>query len=140
MTRLLLPFLLLATACGTRAEDDVSIVPDASPGCPYVGYFTIASPRAELHYSPHLDVHIGSAELYSDPSSALQFSMIEDTGASYAWTSYKSEPPPLGSPDTSLVIGTAFHYELPAGHRFTLTVSYCEASEVQTVEFFTSAE
>ena len=140
MVRSLLPLLLLA-ACGPGAEDDLAYFPDAPTGggCPYVGYFEIASPVPELHYTPHLDVHIGSAELYADPDHALTFSMIDDTGASYQWTSFAREAPPPG-PNTELWIGSVFHYELPPSHRFTLTVSYCDASQVETREFFTSAE
>lgn len=140
MVRLLLPLLVFA-ACGPGYEDDIAYFPDAgTAGCPYVGYFEIASPVADLHYSPHVDVHIRSAELYGDPDTALQFSMIDDTGASYPWASVAREALPPDPSGSQLWLGSVFHYELPTAHRFTLTVSYCDASQVQTVEFFTSAE
>lgn len=132
MLRLL---LLLVAACGPGVEDDLAYFPDGN-GCPYVGSFAINSPVPDLHYSPHLDVHIDSAELYLSPDTSLVFSMIDDTGASYQWTTFASHP----RGDNELWTSSVFHYELPPSHRFTLTVSYCDGRQVLARDFFTSAE
>ena len=134
MRCLLLPLVVLA-ACAPRYEDDIQPPrgdPDAATGCISIGAFQIAAPQPELHYAPSMDVVIDESELQG----ALAFSMIDDVGNTYQWTteSYAPNPSDAGgwwSQDK-------FHYELAGNHRYTLTVTACP-DRTQTVEFFTSA-
>jgi hypothetical protein len=137
MLRLALPLVLLA-ACEPAYEDDIyEPLPDAQPACSGVGGFALESPKTGVHYTPHLDVHIGSAEI--DPNTQLVFSMIDDTGTVYQWQSFAQEAPPPDGPDTELWTGWRFHYELAPGHRYDLNITYC-VSGTQSATFFTTDE
>ena len=134
MLRLALP-LLLAAACTPVYEDDIyTAVPDA-PLCG-VGDFAIRSPVTGEHYAAGVDVHVGSHEL--DPDVDVAWTMVDDTGHSFAWTSFHDEP--SDRPDDVLYRATVFHYDLAPGHRYELTGSRVCPAQSQTVTFFTSAD
>jgi hypothetical protein len=130
-----LPLLVLLAACspGPVAEDDI-VPPDAfNYGC--TGEYTIEAPRANLHYSPHLDVYLEHAEVLVDD---LTWTMVDGQGATYAWTTDTPEP----QADAGVFYLDKVHYELAPSRHYTLTLTdSCSTFEPQqTVEFFTSAE
>jgi hypothetical protein len=135
MRRLLLPLVLLAAACAPPVVEDDSVpLPDSGPDCSGVGTFDVLAPKSELHYSPHLDVVIDHAEL---SVSDLDISMVDAQGTTYQRTSDTQEP---YSPDAGLFLRDKVHFELAPSGRYTLTVSYCDGSQLETIQFFTSAE
>jgi len=134
MRCLLLPLVALA-ACAPRYEDDIQPPrgdPDAALGCTEIGAFQIAAPQPELHYAPSMDVVLDESELQG----SVMFTMVDDLGTSYQWTSETFAPYPNDA--GNWWSQDRYHYELAPSHRYTLTATVCP-DRTQTVEFFTSA-
>jgi len=125
-------FALLLVGCARTTEDDLYVPPDDSGVSCDIGAFEIAAPREGLHYVPSMDVVIDETELWA----SLSLEMIDDLSNSYQWTADTTSAYPADA--GSWWNRDTFHYELAAGHRYTLTVSHCH--NIQTVTFFTSAQ
>ncbi|HUJ58586.1 MAG TPA: hypothetical protein VLX92_08840 [Kofleriaceae bacterium] len=127
--------VLLVVLVGCAAPSSEPL-PDASPVC-IDSALNIEAPRADLHYATDVAVVVDVTE----PQPNVALTMVDDTGASYAFDHFI----PGTEPDGAIYLAT-WRYTLAAGHRYDLTVTSCCDAVCSTthdpheVVFFTSAE